>query len=77
MTFGIVHNHHDVALALYFDYSMSEGVRMGHLVVWPDPSDGAAVWLLPADTSVYDAEAFHAEPVTGATYTIMRRNPKR
>jgi GNAT superfamily N-acetyltransferase len=45
------------AMALYFDYSMSEGARMGHLVVWPDPSVGAAVWLLPADTSVYDAEA--------------------
>lgn len=30
---------------------------MGHLVVWPDPSVGAAVWLLPAEASVYDAEA--------------------
>jgi GNAT superfamily N-acetyltransferase len=45
------------ALALYFDYSMSEGARMGHLVVWPDSAVGAAVWLLPAETSVYDAEA--------------------
>jgi GNAT superfamily N-acetyltransferase len=45
------------ALARYFDYSMSEGARMGRLVVWPDPSVGAAVWLLPAETSVYEAEA--------------------
>jgi GNAT superfamily N-acetyltransferase len=29
---------------------------MGRLVVWPDPSVGAAVWLLPAEKSVYDAE---------------------
>ena len=46
------------ALARYFDYSMSEGARMGRLVVWPDQAVGAAaVWLLPAETSVYDAEA--------------------
>jgi GNAT superfamily N-acetyltransferase len=36
---------------------MSEGARMGRLVVWPDESVGAAVWLLPAETSVYTAEA--------------------
>ena len=36
------------ALAGYFDDSMSEGERRGRLVVWPDPSIGAAVWLLPA-----------------------------
>ena len=45
------------ALARYFDYSMSESARMGRLVVWPDQSVGAAVWLLPAATSVYNAEA--------------------
>lgn len=45
------------ALASYFDYSMSEGARMGRLVVWPDQSVGAAVWLLPAGTSAHDAEA--------------------
>src|SRR5258707_7712728 len=45
------------ALARYFDYSMSEGARMGRLVVWPDQAVGAAVWLLPAETSVYEAEA--------------------
>jgi GNAT superfamily N-acetyltransferase len=44
------------ALARYFDYSMSEGVRMGRLVLWPDEAIGAAVWLLPAAASVYDAE---------------------
>src|SRR5579864_2951584 len=45
------------ALARYFDYSMSEGARMGRLVVWPDAAVGAAVWLLPAETPVHDAEA--------------------
>jgi GNAT superfamily N-acetyltransferase len=30
---------------------------MGRLVVWPDQAVGAAVWLLPAEASVYDAEA--------------------
>jgi GNAT superfamily N-acetyltransferase len=45
------------ALARYFDYSMSEGERRGRLVVWPDPSIGAAVWLLPAAPSVCDAES--------------------
>jgi GNAT superfamily N-acetyltransferase len=45
------------ALARYFDYSMSEGARKGRLVVWPDPAVGAAVWLLPAQTSAQDAEA--------------------
>jgi GNAT superfamily N-acetyltransferase len=45
------------ALARYFDYSMSEGARRGRLVVWPDHSVGAAVWLLPAEKSVYDREA--------------------
>jgi GNAT superfamily N-acetyltransferase len=45
------------ALARYFDYSMCEGARMGRLVVWPDLAVGAAVWLLPAEKSVYDAEA--------------------
>ena len=42
------------ALVRYFDYSMSEGARMGRVVVWPDPAIGAAVWLLPAEPSVYD-----------------------
>ena len=45
------------ALARYFDYSMSEGARKGRLVVWPDPAVGAAVWLLPAEPSVYQAES--------------------
>jgi hypothetical protein len=29
---------------------------MGSVVVWSDKSVGAAVWLLPAETRVYDAE---------------------
>jgi GNAT superfamily N-acetyltransferase len=45
------------ALARYFDYSMSEGERRGRVVVWPDPAIGAAVWLLPAASSVCDGES--------------------
>jgi GNAT superfamily N-acetyltransferase len=45
------------ALARYFDYSMSEGERRGRLVLWPDPSLGAAVWLLPAASSMSNAES--------------------
>jgi len=44
------------ALDRYFDYSMSQGARLGRLVVWPDHAVGAAVWLLPAEASVYNAE---------------------
>jgi ribosomal protein S18 acetylase RimI-like enzyme len=45
------------ALARYFDYSMIEGDSRGRLVVWPDPSIGAAVWMLPAESSVSTAES--------------------
>jgi GNAT superfamily N-acetyltransferase len=45
------------ALAHYFDYSMSEGDRRGRLVVWPDPSIGAAVWLFSAASSASNAES--------------------
>lgn len=55
------------ALAQYFDYAVSEGARMGRLVVWPDPSVGAAVCLLPAEKSVHEAEAkVKAEFLAGA-----------
>jgi ribosomal protein S18 acetylase RimI-like enzyme len=43
------------ALRRYFDYSINEGYRLGRVVVLPDPSAGAAVWLLPAEASVYEA----------------------
>src|SRR6267143_10282 len=45
------------ALARDFDYSMSEGARTDRLVVWPNQSFGAAVWLVPVETSVYEAAA--------------------
>jgi GNAT superfamily N-acetyltransferase len=45
------------ALARYFDYSMNEGARKGRLVVWPDSAVGAAVWLLPAEPSMYRDES--------------------
>jgi len=59
------------ALARYFDYSMSEGARMGRLVIWPDESVGAAVWLLPAERGAYDTEAqAKAEFLTEAIGTL-------
>jgi GNAT superfamily N-acetyltransferase len=58
------------ALARYFDYSMTEGDRLGRLVVGPDPSIGAAVWLLPSEPSVSDnasdAKAAFLTEVIGA-----------
>ena len=45
------------ALARYFDYSMSEGARTGRLVVFPEASIGAAVWLLPVKPAVSEAES--------------------
>jgi GNAT superfamily N-acetyltransferase len=45
------------ALARYFDYSMSEGTRLGRVVVWPVQSVGAAVWLLPVEDSELDRES--------------------
>jgi hypothetical protein len=45
------------ALARYFDYSMSEGARTGRLVVFPEASTGAAVWLLPVAPAVSEAES--------------------
>jgi GNAT superfamily N-acetyltransferase len=66
------------ALCHYFDYSMSEGARMGRLVVWPDESVGAAVWLLPAKMSVDDTESkakaeFLAEVLGAAGGDAYRR----
>ena len=51
-------------LARYFDYSMSEGARLGRLVVCPDPTLGAAVWLLPAQPAV-------DEPATNTKATFL------
>jgi GNAT superfamily N-acetyltransferase len=66
------------ALARYFDYSMSEGARMGRLVVWPDESVGAAVWLFPTETSVSDAKTkakaeFLGEALGGTGAEAYRR----
>lgn len=66
------------ALGRYFDYSMSEGARVGRLIVWPDQAVGATVWLLPAEASVYEAEAkakarFLAEALGSAGADTYRR----
>ena len=65
------------ALARYFDYSMSEGARKGRLVVWPDPAVGAAVWLLPAETSAYNAEAKAKDEFLGAALGATGRDAYR
>ena len=65
------------ALARYFDYSMSEGARKGRLVVWPDPAVGAAVWLLPAQTSAYNAEANAKDEFLGAALGATGRDAYR
>jgi GNAT superfamily N-acetyltransferase len=54
--FGDDENRRRQALARYFDYSMNEGIRIGRLVVWRDESVGAAVWLLPTETSTHNVE---------------------
>jgi GNAT superfamily N-acetyltransferase len=65
------------ALACYFDYSMSEGARKGRRVVWPDPAVGAAVWLLPAATSAYDAEAKAKDEFLAAALGAIGRDAYR
>jgi GNAT superfamily N-acetyltransferase len=65
-------------LARYFDYSMNEGARKGRLVIWPKPSVGAAVWLLPASKAVSHADstakaAFLAESIGKNAAEIYHR----
>jgi GNAT superfamily N-acetyltransferase len=64
-------------LAHYFDYSMSEGTRKGRLVVWPDPAIGAAVWLLPAQISVHDAETKAKDEFLAAALGVAGRDAYR
>ena len=45
------------ALSRYFDYSMSEGARVGRCVQSIDDAPGAAVWLLPLSSERAAAEA--------------------
>jgi GNAT superfamily N-acetyltransferase len=45
------------ALNLYFNYSLEESNRTGRCVVAPDPSLGAAAWLLPRSADVDAAES--------------------
>jgi|SRR5579859_845014 len=45
------------ALGRYFHYSLEEAERTGRCVVAPDPSLGAAAWLLPRSREVDSAEA--------------------
>lgn len=48
VAFGCDHVRRDEALFRYFDYSMSEGVRLGRCLVASEGPPAAAVWLLPA-----------------------------
>jgi ribosomal protein S18 acetylase RimI-like enzyme len=45
------------ALSRYFNYSLEEAERTGRCVVAPDPSLGAAAWLLPRSPAVEAAES--------------------
>jgi len=45
------------ALNLYFHYSLEEAARTGRCVFAPDPSLGAAAWLLPRSPAVDAAES--------------------
>jgi ribosomal protein S18 acetylase RimI-like enzyme len=45
------------ALSGYFHYSLEEAERTGRCVVAPDPSLGAAAWLLPRSAEVAAAES--------------------
>ena len=66
------------ALARYFDYSLSEGARLGRRVIAPGPAAGAAIWTLPQDPAVSAAEsaakqAFIAEAMGAAALETWRR----
>jgi GNAT superfamily N-acetyltransferase len=45
------------ALGQYFDYSLSEGARIGRCVIASDGAPAAAVWLLPTDSTQRQAES--------------------
>jgi ribosomal protein S18 acetylase RimI-like enzyme len=45
------------ALSCYFEYSLGEAQRTGRCVVAPDPTLGAAAWLLPRNADVDAAES--------------------
>jgi GNAT superfamily N-acetyltransferase len=45
------------ALIRYFHYSLEEAERTGRCVIAPDPSLGAAAWLLPRSPEVATAES--------------------
>ncbi len=45
------------ALSCYFEYSLAEAQRTGRCVVAPDPTLGAAAWLLPRTLDVDAAES--------------------
>jgi GNAT superfamily N-acetyltransferase len=45
------------ALQPYFKYSLQEAHRTGRCAIAPDPSLGAAAWLLPRNSEVHHAES--------------------
>ena len=55
--FGDDHAARKGALQQYFHYSLEEAQRTGRCVIAPDPSLGAAAWLLPRLPEVAAAEA--------------------
>lgn len=45
------------ALGQYFDYSLSEGARIGRCIIESEVAPAAAVWLLPTSPSQREAES--------------------
>lgn len=56
-SFGDDHAVRKAALQQYFYYSLEEAQRTGRCVFAPDPSLGAAAWLLPRAPEVAAAES--------------------
>ena len=55
-SFGNDHEARKAALQQYFHYSLEEAQRTGRCVIAPEPSLGAAAWLLPRTSEVAAAE---------------------
>lgn len=65
-SFGDDHTARKAALQQYFYYSLEEAQRTGRCVFAPDPSLGAAAWLLPRSADVAAAEAAAKAEFLGA-----------
>src|SRR5215469_9563185 len=65
-SFGNDHEARKAALHQYFHYSLEEAQRTGLCIIAPDPSLGAAAWLLPRTSEVAAAEKVAKADCLGA-----------